>query len=383
LLVRVLFEDVMASHQWRFVARLGFATALVVVFSACQREAPEANPGSLPRVFPDAEWKTASPDDAGLDRRALDKFAEIIGGDGVVISHGFLIHRWGAFDHPAMAAAVGKPIIVHFLFHAIETGRINHLDDKVAVFEPRLKTLDRMTAGHVSRITWRHLANQTSCYGVSERPGDAFDHSDYQTALFWSLLFEKVYRADVKTSNSILREQLFDLIGAQDHPRFEAGDALRADGRLVISARDLARFGLLYLRGGQWNDRQIIAKKWVTVALSSPLPLTLPRTHGLDAEMIAGQRTYGGPKNQEDHLGCYSFMWWLNQMDPGGQRLWPELPADAFGSIGHGGRDALIIAPSRDLIVAWLGSKLTPSSLNMEARTHLNNALKTLISAKK
>jgi len=44
-------------------------------------------------------------------------------------------------------------------------------------------------------ITWRHLANQTSCYGVTEAPGTAFCYNDWQMSLFWDTLFLEVYGA--------------------------------------------------------------------------------------------------------------------------------------------------------------------------------------------
>jgi CubicO group peptidase (beta-lactamase class C family) len=32
---------------------------------------------------------------------------------------------------------------------------------------------------------------------------------------------------------------------------------------LRMSARDMARFGLLYLRGGAWRDRTVVPEAWV------------------------------------------------------------------------------------------------------------------------
>ena len=40
---------------------------------------------------------------------------------------------------------------------------------------------------------------------------------------------------------------------------YERGsDSLHAAYLFKMSARDLVRFGLLYLNGGQWKDRQVI-----------------------------------------------------------------------------------------------------------------------------
>jgi CubicO group peptidase (beta-lactamase class C family) len=37
-----------------------------------------------------------------------------------------------------------------------------------------------------------------------------------------------------------------------------------------ITARDLARFGLLYLRKGRWDGKQIVPEAWVEKKHSSP-----------------------------------------------------------------------------------------------------------------
>ena len=87
-------------------------------------------------------------------------------------------------------------------------------------------------------------------------------------------------------------------------------------GRLAISVRDLARFGLLYLRGGRWKDRQVLTPESVRAVLSSPVPAGLPRTRGREADMLPKQRSLGGGKDQTPAgPGCYSFNWWLNRTD--------------------------------------------------------------------
>ena len=41
--------------------------------------------------------------------------------------------------------------------------------------------------------------------------------------------------------------------------------------------------------------------------------------------MIPGQRTMGSkviPDNQTDHMGSYSWLWWINGVDREGKRHW-------------------------------------------------------------
>jgi hypothetical protein len=66
-----------------------------------------------------------------------------------------------------------KPWYAHFLFKALEDGRIPSLDQNVNLWEPRLNDINA-DLGHKDRnVTWRHLANQTSYYGVRDNPGEA------------------------------------------------------------------------------------------------------------------------------------------------------------------------------------------------------------------
>jgi len=89
-----------------------------------------------------------------------------------------------------------------------------------------------------------------------------------------------------------------------------------------MSARDLARFGLLYLRGGRWRDRQVIPAKWVRMSVRS-------YSH-------AGER------------GGYGYMWWVAE---GGVHFpQMEVPAGTYSARGAGGHYILVV-PAYDLVV--------------------------------
>jgi hypothetical protein len=84
----------------------------------------------------------------------------------------------------------------------------------------------------------------------------------------------------------------------------------------------------------------------------------VPRTAGKKAEMLRGQRSIGGSNNQTDHLGSYSFLWWVNGIDREGVRHWPDLPVDACAALGHGGKRGLLVVPSLDLVVSWNDARI-------------------------
>jgi CubicO group peptidase (beta-lactamase class C family) len=89
---------------------------------------------------------------------------------------------------------------------------------------------------------------------------------------------------------------------------------------IAFSARDLARFGLLYARGGDWKGRQIVPRPWVEEST---------RAH-----------SDGG-----NGLG-YGYLWWTM---PARARA-PALGRDAFFALGFGGH-LIAVLPGRDLVV--------------------------------
>ncbi|MBW2311919.1 MAG: serine hydrolase [Deltaproteobacteria bacterium] len=102
---------------------------------------------------------------------------------------------------------------------------------------------------------------------------------------------------------------------------------------MYATARDWARFGLLYLNDGVWMGERILPDGWVTYS-------TTPTPHAPPAE-------------------AYGALFWLNA---GNATRWiPELPEDMFSASGHEGQYVMVI-PSRDVVVVRLGLTRGPST---------------------
>lgn len=332
-----------------------------------------------PAKTPDrTTWPTIAAEAAKLDAAGLQAFAQVVGGNGVVVRHDAIAFTWGNPRRALDVASASKPVMVHFVLKAVESGKIPSLDEPVVKWLPALSSLNAALDHKDAKITWRHLINQTSCYGVTEAPGTAFDYNDFQTMLLWSLIYEKANETTAdEVTEKVLLPQLFELIGAEDKPSLRIRGAANSSGRLVISPRDFARLGAVYLHGGHWGDKQIISAEHVKLALSTPV--TVPRTQGKDAEMLPDAKSYGGGKNQEEHLGCYSFMWWLNT----DRKLWPSVPADAFAAVGNGGIKVMMVIPSLDLIISWNDAKMKPLPLCTTGKVQMEAVLRPLMAAVK
>jgi CubicO group peptidase (beta-lactamase class C family) len=89
-----------------------------------------------------------------------------------------------------------------------------------------------------------------------------------------------------------------------------------------MSARDFARFALLYLRGGKWNGAQVVPEDWVK----------------------ASTRAYSDCES-----GGYGYLWWTGDSASGApQRI--SFPKGSYWAEGHLGQYAVVV-PSLDLIV--------------------------------
>lgn len=308
-------------------------------------------------------WERREPRELGLDPRKLEEAAAFAGGRGCVIRGGYLVHGWGDYAQAGDVASACKPRYSHFAFKAVELGLLPSLDALAADFEPRLRELNAQRGRKDARITFRHFMTQTSCYGVSESPGQAYGYNDFQMALFWDTLFLKVYGATYENVDAkVLRHLLTGPLGCEDHPTYMAFGQQDRPGRLKISPRDFARLGWLYLNQGHRAGQQLLSRQHAQLAVTSPLPPSLPRTQAREAPMLPGQRTLGSkiiPDDQDDHCGSYSYLWWVSGMGRDGQRYWPGAPADAYAGLGHAnGQRGLAVLPGLDLVVSWNDTRL-------------------------
>ncbi|WP_106392094.1 serine hydrolase domain-containing protein [Enhygromyxa salina] len=109
----------------------------------------------------------------------------------------------------------------------------------------------------------------------------------------------------------------------------------------LMSARDWARLGQLYLDDGVFDGRRILPEGWVAYS-RTPAP-------------AAPRGEYGALF--QTNLGAAE--------DPDDRRL-PSVPTDAFEMVGYEGQSVLIV-PSRRAVIVRLGLTRAPASWNTDA----------------
>ncbi|HHW49462.1 MAG TPA: serine hydrolase [Clostridiaceae bacterium] len=161
---------------------------------------------------------------------------------------------------------------------------------------------------------------------LTAEPGTSWDYSDPAFAHL-SLAFKNIMNCEM---SDYLKERVFDPIGIENLSWDVQGGSgfigphTNAHTGIHISARELARFGYLFLRRGKWKGKQIVPERWI--------------------DLIS--------KASQDLNPSYSYSWLTNSEGT----CWPELPRDTF-SLNEGYRsNRCFIIPSLDLVVARVGS---------------------------
>jgi CubicO group peptidase (beta-lactamase class C family) len=234
-------------------------------------------------VFPGEHWDTLdAPASVGWD---VEKLAEARGtarGAGstamMVIHRGRVVTSYGRPERISVVASVRKSLLsalygIHVAAGTIDTSTTLAelgIDD----WEPALTAEEkRATIGDLlrSRSGIYHPAASTTDWERSQKP----PRGSHTPGTYWSYnnwdfntlgtIFEQLVGRSLFVD---FKERIADEIGMQDY-KPEHGRYIgqyyskHLAYHFHMSARDLARFGLLYLHGGSWNGKQIVPSVWV------------------------------------------------------------------------------------------------------------------------
>jgi CubicO group peptidase (beta-lactamase class C family) len=163
--------------------------------------------------------------------------------------------------------------------------------------------------------------------GLVYEPGTHWDYENYDTIL--AILALKTAIGDQQKYLEFPRRALFDKIGMRNTiPGVDRYGDFILSSQVYTNARDLARFGLLYLNKGKWNGEQVLPESWVNF-VRTPAPSTKNRGN-----------FYGG-------------QWWLAPDDR------KDVPQDAYSTAGHR-RQYTVVVPSYDLVIVRRGLDWLP-----------------------
>jgi CubicO group peptidase (beta-lactamase class C family) len=287
--------------------------------------------------------------------------------NGIVIRHGYIVAEFGDLTPIEPTYSVAKSYLSTVLGIAIDRGLIKSVKDPVKNYVHD----GGYDSPHNAKITWEDHARQASEwegtlfgkpstfighdeFGSGEmkprainEPGTFYEYNDVRVNRF-SLSLARVWKRAVP---DVAKTEIMDPIGASDTWKWLGYDNsdVEVDGKTIKSVPggtrwgggiwmntwDHARYGLLMLRKGNWNGRQIVSEAWVNEATAQ-----------------------GGPPNSGD----YGYLWWLNtkvastpQRGRGGRGpapQYPPLPASSYQARGNGSH-TIYIDPVNDLVIVW------------------------------
>ena len=172
----------------------------------------------------------------------------------------------------------------------------------------------------VMEMLWGSGRDDVAHYAASQpllhAPGTQFSYSSGTTNILARAIGACV-GGGAQGMRAFMRSRLFEPLGMHSaEPKFDAAGTWRASSFCFCTARDFARFGLLYLRDGYWEGSRLLPGGWVDDARTP--------TH------LTGVEGYGSH-------------WWVDPKDP-----------RHFYASGYRGQ-RILIAPERDLIVMRIG----------------------------
>ncbi len=224
------------------------------------------------------------------------------------------MEQLGIDDNEPSLTAVEKRATVHDLLKA-----------RSGVYHPALYETPGMKAARPAR--------------GSHEPGTFWYYNNWDFNVLGTL-FERF------TKTNIFREfkaSIADPIGMQDF-RIEDGtyvpgpDSVYPAYPFRMTARDMARFGLLFLHSGRWQGRQIVPAAWVADSVR--------------------------PYSESGEAGGYGYLWWVAT---GGKHLpGASLPDGSYSARGAGGHYILVV-PAYDLVIVHrVNTDIRGNSVNGE-----------------
>jgi hypothetical protein len=305
---------------------------------------------------------------------------------GVIVYKGFIIAEWGNVNAVEMVHSVTKTFLSTVVGLAVEKGLIHSINDKVYPYLPPIELANTPITSdlnpitqtsfiypfdteHNKKINWEHFLRQTSDWeGVlwgkpdwADRPSDkpeewttrkrfepgtVYKYNDTRVNAL-ALAATTVWR---KPLPEVLREQVMQPIGASNTWAWTGyknawvvldGKMIQSvsggghfGGGMFINAYDMARFGLLALRNGNWNGKQIISEDWIKKSKTASTTNT-----------------------------GYGFMNYFLNTD---KKMYPSAPASAYAFLGNG-TNAIYVDKENDIVVVikWMDDKSVDGFLKL------------------
>lgn len=329
----------------RFLIYLSFCVHFVLLANAVGQSTPAQ--AKAETRFPGRSWsQISSLEKAGWSKEKLAAAREYANADAIhtsavlVVRGGEVVDQWGDFDKKIDSYSIRKSLLsaLYGIYSAegvidinqtLEQLGIDDVPDPLTKQEKQARIVDLLRARsgvyHVVDFETESMKKERPARG-SHAPGTYWYYNNWDFNVLGTI-FEK--KTGLKIGDAFY-QRIAKPIGMQD---FQPGDVFYFGGPLSIhpayhfeiTARDLARFGLLYLRQGRWNGKQVVPEAWVE---KSSHASEMVQTDGVDR-------------------GGYEYLWWV---DYGGVHF-PEVSIPGIFSARGNGAHYIFIIPTLDMVI--------------------------------
>lgn len=332
-------------------------------------------------VFPAADWQVASPESQGVDpaklKAAVAYMDANFGADGakelVIIRGGYLIWMGpdsNAYHELYSATKVFTSTVLGLLLDdgkcTLDTLAVEHLPDlsnrQPAYARIRLRHLASMRGGYRGKVT--NLAPEqkwgdpivyvtTPDTPEFEPAGSQVAYNDHDVHLLGRILATRIAREPL---GDFFKRRIADPIGMSRwewgvcgtvdgmiHYNAAGTPAIKGNGGIQTTPRELARLGHLYLNRGRWKGKQLLSASFVGEATMTQVPAALP---GRSSSLLSG---------------AYGFYWWTNGVMANGRRRWPAAPPGTYTARGAGTNFCFVI-PEWNMVLVRMGNSDLPGT---------------------
>jgi len=301
--------------------------------------------------WPDADWNLIeNPDKLGWSADKLAKVraysVSINSAAVLIVQNGKLIAGWGDISRNFHAHSMRKSLVNPLFGIYLNEGKIDvnktladlDIDDDppLTETEKQARIIDLLKARsgiYIPAVGESGFMKATRPTRGSHPPGTYWYYNNWDFNALGTIFDQETGTGNLyKAFQTLIAEPIgmqdFSITGLQYtyyppslHPYYG----------FDISGRDLARFGLLFARGGLWKDRQLIPKSWIE------------------------ESRY--PHSDAGAFGGFGYLWWIAK---NGRHL-PNvlLPHGSFSAQGGPGQ-FLLVLPDQDIIIVHLVDSWKP-----------------------
>ena len=311
--------------------------------------------------WPTEKWPRSTPEEQQINPKHWNDLVRMIRHENecphlhslLIIRNGYLIleEYFGCFNAETVNSlqSVSKSFTSAVMGIAIEQGKIQGADEKVLEFFPDIQNIKNMDDRKASMrfcdlLTMRSGTDYDEGYSSSphsqlnrlekgwdrfylnrpmvSKPGTRFQYDSGGVILMSAMLKNRTGMH----VDAFAEKFLFAPLGIkkvrwiknrEGHPH--------TGGGLFLRPLDMAKFGLLYLKNGKWENKQVVPTWWIEESFKKHVTFSRP--------------------SRRKHTN-YGYLWWIQEPDPAGSGK-----QDIYSARGHGGQFIFIIPEHNMLVV--------------------------------